>query len=229
LPVGLWRAPLRIGKMSYLFVGEDNLSKDTTLVKIKEEFLSPRLAEFNFDSFSGRELGLVKLQEAFLRLPVEAKKRVILIRGAHQLSQEIKEYLIHYLKKPFIHVLLILDAPGFVRDDVFFAKISRYLKLLRFSEREILNTFKLSQEIDRKRINSGLKMLSRLLLDGEKPERIIGGLRYCWKKNYLAPEEKKRRLRLLLNCDLEIKTGRLRPAFALERLIVNLGLASALR
>lgn len=208
--------------MCYLFIGEDSFSKDIKLEKIKQEFLSKETQAFNFDCLYARELDLRKFQEALLRLPIKAKKRIILIRGASKLKEDIKEYLIRYFKKPKQHALLILDVDRLDKNDDFLRRISRYASVLRFKEREILNTFRLSEEIDRRRINSGLKVLNRLLSDGEKPERIMGGLRYCWQKNYLPLQERNRRLRLLLNCDIDIKTGKLKPALALERLIVGL-------
>ena len=58
--------------------------------------------------------------------------------------------------------------------------------------------------------------------DGEKPERIIGGLRYAWAKGNVYSAEAKKKLKALLNCDIDIKTGRLRPDFALEKLVIKL-------
>lgn len=208
--------------MCYLFVGEDSLSKDIKLDKIKEEFFSREVEQFNFDCLYARELDLLKLQEVLLRLPVKAKKRLILIREADKLKDNIKEYFIQYFKKPLAHALLILDVNQVDRDEAFFRRVSKYIKVFRFEGRQSLNTFRLSQEIDRKRINSGLKILNLLLVNGEKPERIMGGLRYCWQRSYLPYQERNRRLRLLLNCDIDIKTGKLKPALALERLIVSL-------
>jgi len=49
----------------------------------------------------------------------------------------------------------------------------------------------------------------------------MGGLRYAWERG-VHPAEAKRRLRLLLECDIDIKAGRIKPEFALERLIVRL-------
>jgi DNA polymerase III delta subunit len=208
--------------MVYLFVGQDSISKDIKLEKIKQEFLPAELKEFNFDCLYARELNLLQLQESLLRLPVRAKRRIILIREAERLRENIKEYLAQSLKKPLAHAVLILDVNKAERNDLFLRRISRQVKLFHFKEKEDLNTFRLSQEIDGRRVSSGLRILNSLLADGEKPERIIGGLRYSWQRGYLSNQERSRRLRLLLRCDIDIKTGRLKPAFALERLIVGL-------
>jgi len=65
-------------------------------------------------------------------------------------------------------------------------------------------------------------VLNQLLRNGEKPERILGGLRYSWENSMADVFQIRKKLRLLLSCDIDIKTGRLRSDFALERLVVNL-------
>jgi DNA polymerase III delta subunit len=67
-----------------------------------------------------------------------------------------------------------------------------------------------------------LSVLAQLLKDGEKPERIMGGLRYSWEKYSATPKGTSIKLKALLNCELDIKTGRLKADFALERLVIAL-------
>ncbi|MFY9402453.1 MAG: hypothetical protein WAQ07_03455, partial [Candidatus Omnitrophota bacterium] len=67
-----------------------------------------------------------------------------------------------------------------------------------------------------------LKILKNLIKEGQKPEMILGALRYSLQSNTLSPLLLRRRIKLLLNCDIEIKTGRFKPVFALEKLVVNL-------
>jgi len=64
--------------------------------------------------------------------------------------------------------------------------------------------------------------LAQLLKNGERPEMIMGGLRYAWEKSPLSPVDLKLKLKALLDCDIDIKTGRLQPDFALENLIIRL-------
>lgn len=177
--------------MSYLFIGEDSFSKDRKLEEIKEEFISPEVEQFNFDCLYARELDLLKLQEALLRLPIKAKKRLILIRDADKLKDNIKEYIITYFKKPLTHVLLIFDINQIDNKETFFRRISKYAKVFRFEAREKLDTFRLAQEIDRGKVNSGLKILNLLLADGERPERIMGGLKILLAKKLFALSRKK--------------------------------------
>lgn len=206
----------------YLFIGQDSLSKDTRLKKLKEEFLSPSTQYFNLDVLYADELNLKGLQERLLFLPFQAKKRIVIIKDSQNLKPEIKEFIIQYVKKPFIQIILVLDMDKYLPKDEFIRQVSRYSQVCRFKEEAPLNTFTLSRAIDFKKSSYALWVLSQLLRKGEKPERILGGLRYSWENSIADIFQIKKKLRLLLACDRDIKTGRLRSDFALERLVVNL-------
>jgi DNA polymerase III delta subunit len=205
--------------MVYLFVGQDYHSKNIRLEKIKRQFFSKDLEYLNYDVFFAEELKLLQLQEALKRLPQKAKKRIVLIRDAEFLKKELKEYIISYVKKPIPSCILILDFRHFDERDAFIKSILEYVNKFTFLSQEILDTFKLSKEIERRRIYPALKILHNLILEGTDPEMILGGLRYSWQNSFLSTQEKKKRLSLLLDADLSIKTGKLDPLLALERLI----------
>ncbi len=208
--------------MIYLFIGEDQFSKEIKLEKIKRQFFLKEFEQFNFDLLYGRELNLIKLQEVLLRLPARAEKRLVLIKQAHLLNNSIKKYLLSFIKRPHKGILVILDLDRLDKRDLFIKEIMKFSTAFHFRERQPLNTFKLSRAIDNKKIIVSLKILKQLLLEEQRPEKIIGGLRFCWENSFLDQEEKKRRLILLLNCDIDIKTGRLKPQLALERLLISL-------
>lgn len=206
----------------YLFIGQDSISKDARLKKLKEEFLSIPTQYFNLDVLYAKELHLKELQERLLSLPLKAKKRIVVIKDSQNLKDEIKEFIIRYVKKPIPEILLVLDMDKYPLKDEFIRQISRYCEIFRFKEEMRLDAFALSRAIDFKKSNYPLWVLNQLLRKGEKPERILGGLRYSWENSNAVTLHTKRKLRLLLSCDIDIKTGRLRADFALERLVVNL-------
>lgn len=215
---------------AYLFIGKDCPSKDAELKKIKDEFLSPGSECFNLDVLYARELELLALQERLLTLPVKSKKRLIVIKDAQNLKDGIKEFILNYAKRPSASVILILDLTGRQPKDEFINRISGYAEVTHFKEDIRPDTFALSRQIEMRKADSALRLLNRLLKDGEKPERILGGLRYAWEKYSASPLEAKKRLKALLNCDIDIKTSRLRADFALEKLVVKLcGLPKPLR
>jgi len=219
--------------MIYLFIGEDEFSKDIKLQKIKQDFKLGELESFNFEILYSKNLNLKTLQEKLLSLPIKAKQRLILIKDVPSLSSDIKEYLLTFLKKPFPHVSLILDARRIDQRDRFFEQISRRCKLINFRQSSQINAFTLARQImhtppyprqigREKIIKPAMRLLRQLLLQGERPEKIIGALRYQLHKERLDFFERKKKLLFLLNCDIDIKTGRLKPEFALERLLIRL-------
>lgn len=208
--------------MFYLFVGEDYFSKDKHLEKIKRQFFSKDVEFLNYDVLFAQDLTIEEFQEALKRLPQDAKKRIVLIREADFLKGQIRDYICTYIKKQFPKVILILDFREFNKKDKFVQFLLRYTKPFYFHPKEILDTFRLAKEIEHRRIKTAFKILHNLLLEGTKPETILGGLRYSWQNSNLSVQEKTKRLSLLLEADLSIKTGKLKPVLALEKLLFSL-------
>lgn len=207
----------------YLFLGQDNFSKSIKFKRLKEEFLTKDIEHFNLDILYAKELKLPTLQERLLSLPVKAKKRIILIKDSHNLPDDIKEFLLRYLKKPQGKIILILDIAKSLPQDGFLRQAMPYAEVCRFRENTLrLDSFTLSRSIESKKTSYALRVLSQLLSNGEKPERILGGLRYSWENSIARPLETRKKLKALLNCDIDIKTGRLKADFALERLVISL-------
>jgi len=208
--------------MVYLFVGSDHLSKEAKLKALKEEFLQKQTEQFNFDVLYGRDLTLKSLQEKLLFLPLKSHKRILVIKGAQQLKEELKEFLLRYVKKPQTAVILILDIDNSASCAGFISQMPKDARVMRFREALRVDAFTLARAIEDKRPERALHLLNQLLREGERPERILGGLRYSCERNSAYSPEARRKLKLLLNCDIQIKTGRLKPAFALEKLVVEL-------
>jgi DNA polymerase III delta subunit len=208
--------------MLYLFVGGDSLSKDIQLKKIKQELLSPHAQEFDFDLLHAPELTLKKLQEKFLCLPAASNIRLIVIKEAQLLKPEIKDFIIRYAAKPYKSLCLILDACHYDYKDEFLKKLFSCAKVIRFKEEVKVDTFLLARHINARRPDAALRVLSQLLEDGQRPERILGGLRFVFEKEGVRDAGSRRKLKLLLACDYEIKTGKIKPVFAMEKLVVSL-------
>jgi len=208
--------------MVYLFTGQDCLSKSIQFKRIKEEFLKKDLEEFNLDILYAKGLALGDLQERLLSIPLRSSRRILWLKDAHNLKENIKEFVIKYVRKPRREIILILDTDQQDKLQDFIKRADKYLKIYRFKETVKVNTFALSRSIDIKRPDYALRVLRQLLQNGERPERILGGLRYTWGRTNIHSLEKRKRLRLLLDCDIDIKTGRLKGPFALEKLVVGL-------
>lgn len=206
----------------YLLIGQDHSSKDTLLSRIKGQYLSKKLEAFNLDILFARDINLKGLQERLLLLPAGNGKRVVIVKEAQHLKDDAKKFLSSYCRKPLASVILVLEMAGKPAKDEFVNSISKFCRVFRSKEPLPADTFGLWRQIIQKRPDNALKMLFQLLKNGESPERILGGLRYSCFKDMLKPQDIRQRLQLLIDCDIDIKTGRLRPDFALEKLVVGL-------
>jgi len=223
-PVGLLNAQLKNGnkKMVYLFIGQDIPSKDIALTRIKKEFLPPKLEDFNLDSLYADSLSLKDLQERLSVIPVKSSRRLVVIKNADELKKPLEDFVIEWASSGNKNVILVLDIDQENKKSRLINSVYRQAKIIRFKEDAPINTFDLGRQIESRRTGMALKTLNQLIREGERPERILGGLRYSLeiKGGNLAGLQ--RRIKLLLNCDIEIKTGRLKPAFALEKLVISL-------
>jgi DNA polymerase III delta subunit len=208
--------------MVYLLIGQEILAKEIQLKKIKQEFLPPQLQDFNLDTLYAQEIGLKDIQERFLAIPLKSAKRIIVIKDAHLLDEGCRDFILGFSRKPQKELVLVLDFAQYDYQDEFIKGLALHGRILRFKEIVNPDTFMLNRQIELKKTDTALRLLDQLLKNGEAPERILGGLRYAWEKQDIQSVAARRKLKFLLGCDLEIKTGRLKPAFALEKLVISL-------
>ncbi|MCU0666538.1 MAG: hypothetical protein MUF05_05550 [Candidatus Omnitrophica bacterium] len=199
----------------YLFLGESSQEKDASIDQIKEKTIPKNAAQFNLELCYARDLNLSQLQEKFLQLPFGSGKRLIIIKGIDAFKPKLKDFLLDYAKKPAGYLVLILESSYQDKRDEFINKLKSYSKVVNFSVVYPKTAFDLARQIETGRKKEALAILKSLLQEGEKPERIMGGLRHAW-------EADKHRIKLLLECDIEIKTGKLKPHFALEKMLAKL-------
>ena len=208
--------------MVYLLIGGDIAAKEIQLKKIKQEFLPPELQDFNLDTLYAKEITLKDIQERFLSIPIKSAKRIIVIKDAHLLDEESRDFILVFSKKPLKELVLVLDFAQYDYKDEFIKGISTQACVVRFKEIVNPDTFALNRQIELRKTDVALRLLNQLLRNGEAPERILGGLRYAWEKQDIQSLSARKKLKLLLGADLEMKTGRLKPACALEKLVVSL-------
>ena len=231
---------MRIGdsayvKMLYFFIGEDEPAKQEKINSLKNESLKKGFEDFNCESFYAKELTLPLFKEALSRLPLESPKRIMVIKDVFKLKDELKDYFAAQIEKLPEDLILILESAVIPKtESAFVNKISRYGKVIPFKAKEKIDAFGLARAIERKDASSALNLLVDLFRNGEKPEMILGALRHRFVKSdsfssatdNLKLKEKKEKVGLLMEADLNLKTGKVKPEFALEILVVKLcGLA----
>lgn len=208
--------------MVYLLFGEKEPEKEARVQQIKKEALRNLPQEFNYESWTSKELTVKKLQESLLRLPTQGcPKRLLLIRNIDKAHPELKEFIIQYSRDQYPHADLILLAAADADEDKIF-KEREGICIEKYGVSRKTNAFDLGRALTGKNVKSALKILRELILKGEKPERIVGALRYNIMKDSSSRQSRQENLRLLLKAEIEIKTGKLKPVLSLEKLIVKM-------
>ena len=213
--------------MIYLFLGDDLPAKDAKITEIKNKFFknSQEALAFDFDNLDVKELGGDALKKAFLTLPVIASHRLIVLRQIHKLKSADIQVLIDFCKKPAAHCDVILESSenilkGELKD------LPLYAKGLVLGKPEGPNVFDMTKLITAHRSGDALKMLDGFYRQNVHPLQIIGALVWYWGKEgkALGKERFARGLKALEEADLNIKRSRLDPQYAVEKLVVELGL-----
>jgi DNA polymerase III delta subunit len=206
----------------YLVTGQDAPAKDKVLQEIRSKYLAANIEQFNQDVLYARDLILESLQEKLLYLAAASGRRIVVIKQAESLKKDCKVFLEKYALAPNPGVILVLDIQEFDRKDSFCLAISEHATVRQFKQEIYKTPFALADEIRAGRAAGSLKILNQLLKKGQKPELILGGLRSGLSRNKADIAYMRRLNKLLLECDLAIKTTALKPSFALERLVVSL-------
>jgi DNA polymerase III delta subunit len=213
--------------MIYLFLGDDLPAKDAGIAEIKNKFFknSREALSFDFDDLDASQLGADTLKKALLTLPVIIPHRLIILRQVHKLKSAGLQVLINFCQKPAKHCDVILESTentlkGDLKDLLLLSKG------VVMARPEGPNVFDMTKLITANRSNEALKMLDGFYRADVHPLQIMGALVWYWGKEgkLLGKEHFKRGLKALEEADLNIKRSRLNPQYAVEKLVVELGL-----
>jgi hypothetical protein len=210
--------------MVYILLGQDTARKNAAVLRLTDESVPRGCGTQCFDSDIcwGHDATLAGVQEALMRLPAQGSKRMVVIKEAQDLKPQIRDFLAASEQKDDPRLILVLDFSRHDQKDPFLAKLMPRAKVLRTREEARYTAFDLSRHIESKHPGESLLVLHELLRKGERPELIMGALRSACERRTPDPKALKKKIRALLACDSAIKTGRSKPVFALERLVVIL-------
>jgi DNA polymerase III delta subunit len=213
--------------MIYLFLGDDLAAKDARITEIKNKFFkdSQEALAFDFDNLDARELGTNALAQAFLTLPVIAPHRLIIVRQIHKLKSADIQVLIKFCQKPVPYCDVVLESSeNTLKGDL--KDLPLYCKGAVTAKPEGPNVFDMTKLMTANRSSDALKMLDGFYRDNVHPLQIMGALVWYWGKEGkpLGKERFQRGLKALEEADLNIKRSRLNPQYAVEKLVVELGL-----
>jgi len=93
----------------------------------------------------------------------------VVIKDVQALKEEAKDFLVKYSRKPYAHVVLILDASAMVIGMLFLDGLAKYGKVWRFKESIRIDAFLLSRNIDARKSDAALRILNQLLQTERSP------------------------------------------------------------
>jgi DNA polymerase III delta subunit len=101
-------------------------------------------------------------------------------------------------------------------NDAFVKEIEPYVKKLVSRIDKKLGVFDLTQAIVSRQTTRALNILNTLLVNREKPQSILGAIFWQWEKgkDSLNLDKFRQGLKLLLDTDIKIKTGKLEEKLA---------------
>jgi DNA polymerase III delta subunit len=212
--------------MIYLLLGEDLPAKDAKIVEIKNKLFkqTPEALAFDFDNLDAKELEENALKKALLTLPVIAPHRLIVVRQIHKLKTADMKVLLGYCQKPASHCDLILESSeSTLKGDL--KDLPMYAKGMVMGKPEGASVFDMTKLISAQRSGEALKMLDGFYRANVHPLQIMGALVWYWSKEGkgCGKERFERGLKALEEADLNIKRSRLEAQYAVEKLVVELG------
>lgn len=213
--------------MITLFLGDDLPAVDARITEIKNTFFKdvPQALAFDLDNLDASQLGPDALKKALLSLPVIASRRLIIVRQIHKLKSEGVGVLLNFCQKPAKHCDLILESSektlkGDLKD------LPLYAKGEVLARPQGPNVFDMTKLITAHRSGEALKMLDGFYHADVHPLQIMGALVWYWGKEgkNLGKQRFEQGLKALQEADLNIKRSRLESRYAVEKLVVELGL-----
>ncbi|MDP2653695.1 MAG: hypothetical protein Q8Q08_06650 [Candidatus Omnitrophota bacterium] len=212
--------------MIYIFLGEDEAAKSSRIDQIKKETLpDPDARSFDYEILYAPKLNPVTLKQSLIALPAIARKRLVLLKECHRLTEDNQAILASFAAASHEHLVLILESSRLEPGSPFVQRLKPYAKIIATQTAPEINVFTVTKAMEAGQPAQALKLLFEIMERGEKPVQILGGLVWFWsKKRALVPADVYQEgLRVLQETDLNVKRTRLRPEFALEEAVVKLG------
>lgn len=214
-----------VERCAYLFLGGDDSAKRHKVESLKAQYLAkgPQNIDFEVVYADDKELSPPKLDEILSYFPTQtSQKRIVLIKNAEALNSGQRDVLLKRLKSPIKSLLVILDSLEL--DGAFVRQLEPFVKKMDFQSPKDLGVFDLTRAIVSSQTTKALRILNLLLKNRENPQSILGALFWQWDKakDRLSLDKFKRGLKLLLDTDIRIKTGKLDEELALEMLVIRL-------
>ncbi len=219
--------------MTYLFIGENSLDKQTQIAQIKAKWAAdPDALQFDYQVLYGQKLDAKEFKKSLLALPAILTERLLIIYEAEKLDEHCKTILVEFLSSKPSYVIIILDSIALPAKDELWEKIRAFSKVHETRKSVKENVFDMTKKMTTGKSVLALQSLNQLYEDGAHPLQILGGVVWAWgnERSRVSPENFEKGLRELQEADLNIKRSRLDPNQAVELVVVKLAeLSSPMR
>ncbi len=213
--------------MIYLLIGHDLLKKDAKIAEIKNKlFKDPSVLSFDYESLHAHKLDHDDLTKSLLTLPHLAPQRLIVLRQCERLHERNRATILEFLSQRSKTTVLVLDFDELDVKSALFGRLKPLTETTFFGSKKTLNVFDMTRAISSSNAAEALKILYELLGNNTHPLQIMGGLVWYWGKERerLSTQSFHKGLSVLEEADLNIKRSRLKPEYAVEKVVVELAM-----
>ncbi|HEX6839736.1 MAG TPA: DNA polymerase III subunit delta [Polyangia bacterium] len=124
----------------YFVHGKERYLVDRAVELLRARVLDPRTRDFNYELFYGKEAGAARIAQAARTLPMMAKRRLVLVRDADEMTGDELGALIPYVSDPAPESCLVFVAEKADQRLKFFSAFKKHgvmLKLDPLYERQL--------------------------------------------------------------------------------------------
>jgi DNA polymerase-3 subunit delta len=118
----------------YHLTGEEEFLKEEAWKKLLSILVPPELKSFNLDLLYGNETSADQIINTASTVPVNAKKRVVVVFDLHKLSPFSKDALLQFLPKLPDSVCLILLSPKISQETKFYKSLGQIATTVEFKK-----------------------------------------------------------------------------------------------
>jgi len=213
--------------MTYLFIGRDLQKKDAKLAGLKTRlFKDPSALAFDYEFLSAHKLDSDDLKKSLLALPHLAAQRMVAIRQCERLNEHNRAIIFEFVSQDAKALVIVLDFDELDIKSAFFLKLKPRVQLVNFGGDKAVNVFDMTRAISSRDAAGAIRILHEILGNNTHPLQIMGGLVWYWSKEraHLSTGRFQQGLEILEEGDLNIKRSRLKPEYAVEKVVVELTL-----
>jgi DNA polymerase III delta subunit len=214
--------------MTYLFIGRDLQKKDAKLAELKTKLFKDASAlPFDYEVLSAHKLDSDDFMKSLLALPHLAAQRMVVIRQCERLNEHNRDIIFEIISQDAKTLVVVLDFDELDIKSAFFSKLRPHVQLVNFGgDNKVINVFDVTRAISSRDTAGAVRILNELIGNNTHPLQIMGGLVWYWSKerDHLSAGRFQKGLEILEEGDLNIKRSRLRPEYAVEKVVVELTL-----